>query len=128
MDKKKTAKRWSKEEISFLVENYKFYTTSELEKYLKRTHSSITKQASYLGLKKEKELIKKINSNNNRTKESVFSKVEIDFLKQNYKRYSNQELALRLDRSISSIAHKLSQMQCFRNKKHKNSDRIFDHG
>lgn len=99
--------KWSKEEISYLVENYSNESNLVLSKLLNRTKTSIDNKARELKLEKNKKYISIVNSNRSKNE---WSKEEIDYLKNNYTKFTNKELSKKLNKtknSIGSMAQRL---------------------
>ena len=84
---------WTEEEINYLKENYSKYTNEELSKMMKnRSSGSIGSKAKILNLEKD----------------TFWTEVEINYLKENYHNLNIkiENIAKKLNRSISSIIHK----------------------
>lgn len=90
-------KRWSDNEINFLIENGNDMPLTELSAVLKRSRHSVGKMRQKLGLGRLKSY-------------QGWEKQEIDFLKSNAGKMAVTEIAKQLGRSLQSVYGKASYM------------------
>ncbi|QIB27099.1 helix-turn-helix domain-containing protein [Caloranaerobacter azorensis] len=91
-----TKKRWTKEEVDYLVENYSKKSINSISKDLGRTKDSVFKKAKRLGLTK---------TVRNWTEE------EIDILTLNWGKRSVEKIARMLNRSTISVKKKAMELK-----------------
>ncbi len=96
-------KRWNKEDLNYLKENYLKEPTKDISLKLNRSEYSIRRK--YNRLNKDKPILKKWN------------KEDIIYLKENYLKIPAKDLALVLNRTEYSIRNKLSGLKLIKNKK-----------
>jgi hypothetical protein len=87
---------WTEEENEKLKEVYPIWSQDELEKYFQRSYSAICRQASSLGIKRQKRI--------------VWTDEEVKFLKENFDKYSVKELANILNKNIYNIRDKIKEL------------------
>lgn len=109
---KQTYKKWTKAEVNYLKNNYKFKSNLSLAKALGRTIPSVAIKAKSLGLTgTPAPITPSINTKttvfkSKKVKQNGWSKKEISFLKENYGKLSVAEIAKELNRSAGSITGK----------------------
>lgn len=101
--KKETPPEWSEEEIETLIRLYPITPTKELSKILRRSEDAIRSIASSLKIRK-KVGIKGVKTWRRWTEK------EIEFLRENYLKLSNREIANILGRSKSSVQQKAREL------------------
>ena len=88
-------KKWTKEEMQYLKNNWEIKTVEDLAGELGRTEDSLLRKARRTGLnvhKKEEELMKR-----------KWTQEEDEFVIGNYKKMSSDEISLHINRTASSI-------------------------
>jgi hypothetical protein len=109
---KKASKEWSEYENNLLIEKFSTMTNKNLEKLLGRSWTSIATRARKFGLVKDSSFI----SNTQKKLKNGWALEEEDFLKSNFEKYSNKELALYLNRTPIAINSKLFELRLIRNR------------
>lgn len=99
--KTNTNKKWSDQEVEFLVMNYNSMTHEEIAFALGRTKQSIQKKLHYIDLRKY-------------SKMENWSKEEIQYLRQNYKNGSIIQLQNHLNRTFKAIHTKANSLNLSR--------------
>jgi len=100
-------RRWTKEEIEYLKENYPKLPTFEIAKKLQKPINAIIKKAYKLGIKKKPEVIRRTISLSHK-KYRYWSEEELEYLRKNYTQKPIEELSKKLGRSIQAIRSKAS--------------------
>lgn len=90
----KKLKRWTKEEIEYIKENYDKFTPSEIGEHLGRTRTAVLAKAHDLNL----------------TINISWSKEEEQFLIDNHENMSRKEMALALNRTETAIDVRMSRL------------------
>ena len=115
--KKTQDKKWSKEEDDFLRNNNSIERKIVAEK-LGRSLSSVSNRYRLLGLKRPRVLI-------NET-QTEWSNQEIEFLKNNYSKYSYAELGKKLNRTRNAVQCKVMKLGLKKDKVQKFNEHYFD--
>lgn len=113
---KKTYKKWTKEEIKFLKERYRESSNYSLAQQLKRSASSVLLKAKALGLTKQaSSIVPQITAK----PESVnyWTKEEVKFLKENYRKIPIAKIAEKLGRTVGSVSGKIFDVKTSLKKK-----------
>jgi hypothetical protein len=105
---------WTETEDDFLRIHYVQLSQRDIAMRLSRTKGEIQHRLEFLDLKltQEQKLLKKqaaaykLLQFNEDNRQDLYTKAEIEYLKQNYANSSNRELALKLGRSIEAILKK----------------------
>jgi len=100
--------KYSQKDLNFIKNNYKTMSNSELGKKFGITDVSISAKLKKMGLKKSPEDIKNIYEKNRPSKK--YSKKEMDFILNNYKTMSNQEIGKVLNLTREAIRKKLKRL------------------
>lgn len=91
-------KRWTKGEIDFLYTNFDEMTYEEMGEYLGRKPSTICMYAKRHGL------VKKMNGHATKTEEYIF-------IMDNYEKMTSKDIAVALNRTVSSIQNMIKRMR-----------------
>lgn len=90
-------KKWTKQEIIFLKDNYKKLNSSQI-------------QFLYFPCRTKKSIQRKLYELNFRKRKKLWTKKEIKFLKKNYGKMSTLKIAERIDKSINSVYSKTRKL------------------
>lgn len=91
--------KFTKEELNYIIDNYKYKTIKEMATQLNRSEKVI--RTKVLKIKKGQCVEKGVG----------WSYEEVEFLKNNYNKMSNKEIATMLNRSVKSIEVKLARLK-----------------
>jgi hypothetical protein len=103
-------KKWTNEEINYLIENFSDKTNLELAENLNRSVKSIIAKVGKLGLYEIKKRTFKVKN---------WEKDEIEYLIENFSDKTNLELSEMLNRSIKSICKKAFTLDLHKSAEHK---------
>lgn len=112
-------RRWTEEEIEYLIENYSDNKSEDLSKKINRSCSAIYRKGRELGLSKSKKHISNMTSIRNKMVSEKWSDDEINFLIENYPNNKNKDLSKKMNRSLDSINRKSSSLGLKKTKEHK---------
>jgi hypothetical protein len=97
---------WNQEEIADLKRLYGTRTDRDIARIFGRSEDSISSKALELCLAKDKAFVRRVSSDETRTRMPRWTEEEIEKLKGLYAEHSNLEIAQALNRSVKSVVSK----------------------